>query len=89
MNILDNLIIISLIVASFCSGMYVANKYNRKIQAQNDYANKILSAQGGLGYIAPPQTERKKVPIGQPFMDKLSEQGRAVQALNTSRGFRR
>lgn len=83
MNILDNFIIISLIVLAFIAGTKVAGHYYERILEEERYANKILAAKGGFGYVAPP--EKKHVPIGQPFMDKLKETGRATQALRTTR----
>lgn len=79
MQILDNLIILLLVVLAFVAGLLVAGNYYRQMLAQHQYTEKILAADKGLGYLAPPQ--KKLVPIGQQFMDKLKETGRATQQL--------
>lgn len=82
MQILDNVIIIGLIVLAFIAGLKLAGHYYERLMEEERYANKILAVKGGYGYIAPP--EKRHVPIGQPFMDKLKENGRATQALRSS-----
>ena len=83
MQILDNLIILTLIILSFISGLKLAGHYYEKCISEYQYALKIMTADKGLGYIAPPQ-KKKVVPIGQPFMDRLKENGHATQALRTT-----
>lgn len=80
MQMLDNSIILTLIVLAFIAGHRMAGKYYKDILAHHEYTEKLLSADKGLGYIAPPEAS-KTMPIGQPFMDKLKENGRATQAL--------
>ena len=75
---LDNIIILLLIVLAFVAGLSLAGHFYSQMLAQHQYTEKILASDKGLGYIAPPQ---KFVPIGQPFMDKLKETGRATQKL--------
>jgi len=82
MQVLDNLLILGLIAAAFVCGVKVSEHYNRRILSEQQYASKILAAQNGLGYIAPPESKKKIVPIGQPFMDTLEKHGRAVTKLN-------
>lgn len=79
---LDNLIILLLIVGAFIAGLALAGMYWKRLVDEWRYTCKILSADKGLGYIAPPQRE-KVLPIGQDFMDKLRENGRATQALRS------
>lgn len=79
---LDNLIILLLIVGAFIAGLCLAGMYWKRLIDEWRYTCKILSADKGLGYIAPPQRE-KVLPIGQDFMNKLRENGRAIQALRS------
>lgn len=80
---LDNVIIILLIIGAFLAGKFISDSYNDKIVAHLEYALKISAADKGYGYIAPPV--KKQVPIGQSFMDRLKENGQAVQALRSPR----
>ena len=84
MQIIDNIIILLLVIGAFLGGICISNYYHRVIESHLDYALKILSTEKGLGYIAPPEA-KKVVPIGQPFMDKLKEHGRATQALRSAK----
>ena len=77
MQILNNIIILSLPVLAFIAGKHISDVYHEKIISIYDYHLRLLSAEKGVGYVAPP-----KVPIGQPFMDKLHKEGRAVQQIN-------
>ena len=81
MQILDNIIILSLPVIAFIAGKFISDRYNEKQIRELEYQLRLMSAREGLGYIAPPQ-KIKRAPIGQPFMDKLKETGRAVQQIN-------
>ena len=78
MQIIDNILILSLPVIAFFVGKHISDKYHEEIIANYDYQLRLLAAEKGVGYIAPPKKER----IGQPFMNKLKEQGRAVQQIN-------
>lgn len=84
MQILDNLIILTLPVLAFIAGKIVSDNYNDKIISYLQYQIRLLSAKEGVGYVAPPA--KKYVPIGQPFMDKLKEQGRAIQQIRSDKG---
>lgn len=82
MQILDNIIILLLLVLAFVAGKKISDGYHK---AQNEaLTNEIkrLSLMHGIGYVPPEQPVRKYVPIGQPFMDKLKDNGRAVQKLD-------
>ena len=84
MQILDNLIILLLIVGAFLAGLVLSGIYWRRLIDEWRYTCKILAADKGLGYIAPPETD-SVFPIGQEFMDKLKTNGRATQAIRTPR----
>ena len=80
MKMLDNVIILLLIVGAFLIGRYISDKYNSQIIDELRYQLRLLSAQHGTGYVAPP-VKKKIIPIGQQFMDKLKENGRAIQKI--------
>ena len=84
MNILDNVIILVLIVGAYLFGMRTADRYHEKAEAEKNYALRLQQyreiSQSNASYVAPPA---KRVPIGQPFMDKLKSNGRAVAQINT------
>lgn len=82
MQILDNLIILCLHVLAFWAGKHIADKYNAQRIAELEFQLRLEAAKNGVGYVAPPP--KKYVPIGQNFMDKLKENGRAVQKINPS-----
>ena len=79
MQILDNVIILLLIVGAFLGGKFISDRYNNQTVEYLLFQLRCLEAEKGLGYVAPPQ--KKACPIGQPFMDRLKENGHATQAL--------
>ena len=79
MQIVDNVIILLLPVLAFFAGKRISDGYNREVIEELQYQLRLKSAEKGIGYVAPPS--RKCVPIGQPFMDRLKENGRATQTL--------
>jgi hypothetical protein len=81
MQIIDNAVILALIVLAFIAGMKISDRYHANLINEYQYIQKIMAAQKGLGYIAPP-VKKPIVQIGQPFMDRLKENGRATQILN-------
>ena len=83
MQILDNLIILLLPVIAFFVGKKTSDRYNADIISELEYQLRLNAAQKGVGYVAPPEKKRY-VPIGQPFMDKLKETGRATQKFTPS-----
>ena len=83
MQIIDNIIILLLPVLAFIAGKIISDRYNDKIIAELQYQLRLHSAEHGVGYVAPP-ARKKVVPIGQPFMDKLKENGRAIQQFTAS-----
>lgn len=80
MQIVDNIIILLLPVIAFIAGKKISDSYHESIIQHLEYQLRLYAAERGVGYVAPP-VKRKYVPIGQPFMDKLKENGRATQAL--------
>lgn len=80
MQIIDNIIILLLPVMAFLAGKKISDAYNKNIIAELEYQLRLTAAQHGVGYVAPP-AKKQKVQIGQPFMDKLKENGHAVQQL--------
>lgn len=79
MQIIDNIIILLLPVIAFMAGKKLSDNYHRDIIAQYEYQLRLMAAEKGVGYIAPPQ----KNYIGQPFMDRLKTYGRATQSLKS------
>lgn len=80
MQMLDNFIILTLIVLAFIAGKKISDGYHDRQISELEYQLRLYSAERGVGYVAPP-ARKKFVPIGQPFMDKLKENGRATQSL--------
>ena len=83
MQILDNIIILSLPVLAFIAGKIISDRYHERQIQELEYQLRLYAAERGVGYVAPPQ-KKKYVPIGQPFMDRLKENGRATQSLRNS-----
>jgi hypothetical protein len=81
---IDNLIILLLIIGAFIAGLATAGMYWRRLVNEWRYSCKILAADKGLGYIAPPE-EETVLPLGQDFMDRLKANGRATKAIRTPR----
>ena len=84
MQILDNLIIIILPVIGFIAGKKVADAYNSNTIEELRYLLRLNAAQHGVGYIPPPVKRRRRNILGQDFMDKLHEVGRATQQVRNS-----
>lgn len=80
MQMLDNFIILTLIVLAFIAGKKISDGYHDRQISELEYQLRLYAAERGVGYVAPP-ARKKFVPIGQPFMDKLKENGRATQSL--------
>lgn len=75
--LIDYILVLLLSAASFYAGKRVSDSYNQTVIEELRYQIRVSAAQHGVGYIAPP----KRVPIGQPFMDKLKQNGRATQKI--------
>ena len=82
MQIIDNVIIIALIVIAFIAGRKTSDSYYADIVSYLQFQLRLYAAEKGVGYVASPP-QKKRVPIGQLFMDKLHEEGRATQALRS------
>lgn len=82
MQIIDNIIILLLLVLSFIAGKRISDSYHEYIIEHLEYQLRLNSAHQGVGYVAPP-VKRKSFPIGQPFMDRLKENGHATQTLRS------
>ena len=84
MQILDNLIIVGLHIACFWAGICLADRYHRQEKQQVEYEVRLAQARMQAGdyavYVAPPK--KKHYPIGQPFLDRMKENGQAVQQIN-------
>ena len=80
MQMLDNFLILALIAVSFFIGKKISDNYNEQTIRELQYQLRLTSVRDGIGYIAPP-AKKQHVPIGQPFMDKLKQNGRAVQQI--------
>lgn len=83
MQILDNIIILLLPVLAFFAGKRISDNYHQQTIDELIYQLRLNAAEKGVGYVAPP-AKKKYVPIGQQFMDRLKENGRATQALRNS-----
>lgn len=85
MKILDNFIILAIHVICFISGMRLADKYHKEAQEHEQYALRLQQARKLAGddtaYVAPPYRRRKQI-IGQPFLDKLKDEGQAIQQIS-------
>jgi len=82
MQIVDNIVILLLIIGAFMFGKHISDTYHEKQIQELIFQLRMYGAEKGVGYVAPP-VKKKFVPIGQPFMDKLKEQGRATQQLRS------
>ena len=86
MQIVDNVVILLLIVAAFFAGKKMSDNYNETTIQELIYQIRLYAAEKGVGYVAHPiKMPKKTVPIGQDFMDKLKQTGRATQAIRTPR----
>ena len=82
MQILDNIIILLLPVLAFIAGKRISDRYHADTISWLQYQLRVNAAERGVGYVATP-LRKQHSPIGQPFMDRLRENGRATQAIRT------
>lgn len=80
MQILDNVLILLLPVIAFIAGKKISDGYHERILSEYEFMLRRQDIEKGIGYVPP---VKKYVPIGQPFMDRLKENGRATQAIRT------
>lgn len=78
MQILDNIIILLLPVLAFWAGKHISDSYNASRIKELEYQINVMAAEKGVGYVARPV---QKQPIGQEFMTRLKENGRATQQI--------
>ena len=83
MQIIDNIIILLLVTGSFFMGKRISDGYHRSMIDQLEYQIRLMAAEKGVGYVAPPP--RKSDAIGEEFMERLKENGRATTAIRTPR----
>ena len=76
---IESLVALILIILSFISGKHISDSYHQSQIQELEFQLRLMAAEKGVGYVAPPV--RRRAPIGQPFMDKLKENGRAVQQI--------
>ena len=79
MQIIDNIVILSLIVLAFLAGKKLSDRYHENIVSELEFQIRKHDIEKGIGYVS--KTPRKYVPIGQEFMDRLKENGHATQTL--------
>ena len=86
MFIFYGLLILGLIVLAFLGGKCISDSYNQCIIEELRYQLRLYQTKEGVGYLVPPVKPRRRtyMPIGQPFMDKLKENGRATQQISSS-----
>lgn len=83
MQIVDNVIILALIVSAFFTGKHISDRYNETLVQRLEYYIRLMSAEKGVGYVAPP-VKRRYMPLGQDFIDRVKENGRAIQKFKSS-----
>lgn len=84
MQIIDTILILVLSAVSFYFGKRVSDSYNSQLIYELQYQLRLLSAQHGTGYVAPPARQRRTISIGQQFMDRLKTNGKAIQQFSPS-----
>ena len=77
---IENFVVLALIVLAFIAGKRISDSYHERQISELEYQLRLYASERGVGYVVPP-VRKKFVPIGQDFMDKLKENGRATQAL--------
>ena len=77
---IEALVALVILILAFSAGKMISDRYNDRIISELQFQLRLTSAEKGVGYVAPP-VKKKIVPIGQPFMDALQKNGRAVQKI--------
>lgn len=87
MDILVYLVLVITHFACFLAGLKISDKYHDEKQQEADYQSRLAVARQRAGdfSVLIPKQEIKQMPIGQPFLDKLKENGRATQQINTTK----
>lgn len=86
MGMLNDAIVLTLIALAFLAGKTMSDRYNAGIIEELRYLLRLNAARDGVGYVAPPISRsasryRYRNVVGQDFMDRLHENGRAVQRI--------
>ena len=88
MNIIDMIVEVGLYAACFVAGMRTSDRYHEEQRRQIEYEVRLaqarMKAKDFAPYVAPP-AKRRRMPIGQPFLDKLKSNGRATQQISKSK----
>ena len=89
MNILDNFLIIAIHVLCFYAGMRISDKYHeqerQRVETEVRLANARFHANDYAVYVPPAPVKQKRMPIGQPFMDRVKQNGRATQQITSDK----
>lgn len=87
MDIIDMIVEAGLYAACFIAGMRTSDRYHEEQRRQIEYEVRLaqarMKAKDYAAYVKP--VERKRMPIGQPFFDRLKNNGRATQQINKSK----
>lgn len=87
MDIIDIVVIAGLCCACFYAGLRTSDKYHEEERRQVEYQARLTQARIRSKdynvYVRP--VERKRMPIGQPFFDRLKKNGRATQQISKSK----
>lgn len=88
MDIINMIVVVGLCGASFFAGIHVSDRYHEEQRRQIEYEVRLaqarMKAKDFAPYVAPP-TKIRRMPIGQPFLDKLKSNGRATQQISKSK----
>lgn len=87
MDVIDIVVVVGLCSACFFAGLRTSDRYheeqNRQVSYEVRLAQARITAKDYAPYVAPPK--KKRMPIGQPFLDKLKANGRATQQISKSK----
>lgn len=81
------IVVVGLCGASFFAGVRTSDRYHEEQRRQVEYEIRLaqarMKAKDYAVYVKP--VERKRMPIGQPFFDRLKKNGRATQQISKSK----
>lgn len=87
MDIINMIVEVGLYAACFIAGLRTSDRYHDEQRRQVEYEVRLaqarMKAKDYAPYVKP--VERKRMPIGQPFFDRLKKNGRATQQINRSK----
>lgn len=88
MDIFDMVVVVGLCAACFIAGLRTSDRYHEEESRRVNYEVRLAQARmksnDYAAYVAPP-AKRRRMPIGQPFLDKLKSNGRATQQISKSK----